>query len=107
MVQPFVPTPRRAVTFDELHGRRDDTQACAAHYGIINVRVFGSVAHDTATEASDLDLLVDVAPGHGYLDLTGFALAVEDLLPVFTQVATPGGLKPRHRDRILAEALPL
>jgi hypothetical protein len=48
-----------------------------------------------------------VSPGHGYLDLTGFALDVEDLLGVLTQVATPAGLKPRMRERILAEAVPL
>lgn len=99
--------PRRAVTLDELRSYRDQIQAAAARYGIRNVRVFGSVASGTATPDSDLDLLVEVEPGHGYLDLTGFALAVEDLLAVFTQVATPSGLKPRLRDRVLTEAVPL
>ena len=79
----------------------------ATRYGIHNVRVFGSVARDTATADSDLDLLVDVQPGHGYFDLAGFALDVEDLLGVFTQVATPNGLNPRIRAKILAEAVPL
>ena len=37
--------------------------------------------------------------------MTGFALEVEDLLGVFTQVATVGGLKVRVRDRVLAEAV--
>lgn len=107
MGQPVVPAPRRPVTLAELRGRREEIQAAAARYGITNVRVFGSVAAQTAGPDSDLDLLVDVRPGHGYLDLTGFALAVEDLLQVFTQVATPGGLKARLRDRVLAEAIPL
>lgn len=107
MGKPMIPAPRRAVTLAELRGRRDDIRACAARYGIDNVRVFGSVAHGSATTDSDLDLLVDVSPGHGYLDLTGFALAVEDLLGVFTQVATPGGLKARLRERVLTEAVPL
>ncbi len=99
--------PRRAVSLDELRHHRAQIQAIGARYGIANVRVFGSVARDTADDDSDLDLLVDVAPGHGYLDLTGFALDVEDLLGVFTQVATPNGLKHRIRARILAEALPV
>jgi predicted nucleotidyltransferase len=34
-------------------------------HGAPNVRVFGSVARDEATEASDVDLLIDVAPGTG------------------------------------------
>jgi predicted nucleotidyltransferase len=71
------------------------------------VRVFGSVARGTATDDSDLDLLVDVEPGRGYFDLAGFALDIEGLLGVFTQVATPNGLNPRMRARILADAVPL
>ena len=96
---------RRAVTLDEVRAQADQIHACADRYGITNVRVFGSVARGHATPDSDLDLLVDVEPGHGYLDLTSFALAVEDLLAVFTQVATVPGLKPRLRDRVLAEAV--
>jgi predicted nucleotidyltransferase len=72
-----------------------------------NVRVFGSVVRRDATETSDLDLLVDVCPGHGYFDMAGFALDVEQLLGVFTQVATVDGLKPRMDARVLAEAVAL
>jgi hypothetical protein len=102
-----VEVPTRALRLAELRAHAERIRAIAGRYGIDNVRVFGSVARDVATESSDLDLLVDVAPGHGYLDLTGFALDVEDLLGVFTQVATPGGLKARLRERIMAEAVPL
>ena len=99
--------PRRAVRLGELRTHREQIQAIADRYGIHNVRVFGSVARDTATDDSDLDLLVDVQPGRGYFDLAGFALDVEDLLGVFTQVATPNGLDPRMRDKILADTVPL
>jgi len=60
-----------------------------------------------ATPVSDLDLLVDVDRGHGYFDMAGFALGVEDELGVMTPVTTPGGLKPRIRDRVLREAVAL
>jgi uncharacterized protein len=53
--------------------------------GLSNARVFGSVARGQADERSDLDLLVDVATGHGYFDMASFALDVEDLLGVFTK----------------------
>jgi predicted nucleotidyltransferase len=99
--------PTRAVRLAELRSHAEQIRAIASRYGIDNVRVFGSVARDTATADSDLDLLVDVEPGRGYFDLAGFALDVEDLLGVFTQVATPNGLKPRMRARILADAVPL
>jgi predicted nucleotidyltransferase len=55
----------------------------------MNVRVFGSVARGEVDGFSDLDLLIDVAPGRGYFDMAGFALDVEQLMGVFTQVATP------------------
>jgi len=74
---------------------------------VLAVRVFGSVARGDATDDSDLDLLVDVAPEAGLFRLTGFALYVERLVRVHTQLATTGGLKPWLRDHILAEAVPL
>ena len=99
--------PRRAVTLQELRAHRDQIVKLGERFGIRNIRVFGSVARDQATAGSDLDLLVDVDRGHGYFDMAGFALGVEDELGVFTQVATAGGLKLRIRDRVLSEAIAL
>lgn len=83
------------------------SSAIGQRYGVSNIRVFGSVARGEADEQSDLDLLIDVAPGHGYFDMAGFAMDVEQLMGVFTQVATPNGLKKRMQARILVEAVPL
>jgi uncharacterized protein len=99
--------PRRAVSLGELRAHRDEIMKLGEHFGIRNIRVFGSVARGEATPDSDLDLLVDVDRGHGYFDMAGFALGVEDELGVFTQIATPGGLKLRMRDRVLREAIAL
>lgn len=99
--------PRRRVTVDDLRAHRDEIIAIGQRYGVSNVRVFGSVARGEADEFSDLDLLIDVAPGHGYFDMAGFALDVEQLMMVFTQVATPNDLKKRIQARVLAEAVPL
>ena len=97
--------PRRRVTVAELRAHQQEIASIAERYGISNIRVFGSVARGEADDDSDLDLLIDVAPGHGYFDMAGFALEVEALLGVFTQVATENGLKARMRDRIIAEAV--
>ena len=97
--------PRRRVTLDELRQHRDEIYEIAARYGVSNVRVFGSVARGEADDSSDLDLLIDVERGHGFFDMSAFAIGVEELLRVFTQVVTPNGLKPRIRDRVLAEAV--
>ena len=102
-----VEAPRRAVTMDEVRAHRDAIKRLGEHFGVRNIRVFGSVARGEATPDSDLDLLVDVERGHGYFDMAGFALGVEDKLGVMTQVATPCGLKLRIRDRVLREAVAL
>lgn len=96
--------PRRRVTLRELRDRRNDILVIARRHGVSNVRVFGSVAREQADERSDLDLLVDVAPEQGLFALAEFALEVEDLLGVLTQVATEPGLKARIRRRVVAEA---
>ena len=92
-----VEAPRRAVTMDEVRAHREAIK----RLGERNIRVFGSVARGEATPGSDLDLLVDVERGHGYFDMAGFALGVEDELGVMTQVATLRGLKLPIRDRVL------
>lgn len=99
--------PRRRLTVAEVREHRGEIEAAARDHGVRAVRVFGSVARGDATERGDRDLLVDVEPATGMLRLTGFALAVEALLHVHTQLATPAGLKPRLRDSIPAEAISL
>lgn len=99
--------PRRAVTLDEVRVHRAYILRLGERFGVRNIRVFGSVARGEARQDSDLDLLVDVDRGHGYFDMAGFALGVEDQLGVFTQVATALGLKERIRDRVLREAIAL
>jgi predicted nucleotidyltransferase len=97
--------PRRRLTLDEVRQRSTELHLAAARSGISNIRVFGSVARNDADDDSDLDLLVDVAPGRGLFALGTFACDVEDLFGVFTQVVTEAGLKQRIRERVLAEAV--
>lgn len=96
---------RQSVTLSDVRAHREQILALGRRSGVGNIRVFGSVAHGDAGAESDLDLLVDVEPGRGYVDLATFALAVEDLLGVLTQVATVNGLKPRLREQVLADAV--
>jgi predicted nucleotidyltransferase len=102
-----VDAPRRAVSLEEVRSRRADIERLGLRYGIRDIRVFGSVVRGEANASSDLDLLVEVERGHGYFDMAAFALAVEEMLGVFTQVATVRGLKLRIRERVLEEAVRL
>lgn len=99
--------PRRLLTLDEVRAHGTHLVEIGKRYGVENIRVFGSVGRGDADEASDLDLLVDVLPGHGLLALSSFAGEVEEVLHVLTQVATTEGLKPRIRARVAREAVPL
>ena len=93
------------VTLADVRARESELSRIAGRHGVDNIRVFGSVARGTADALSDLDLLVDVKAGTGLLALSAFALDVENLLGVPTQVATVSGLKPRVRERVMAEAV--
>ena len=87
--------------------RKDQILALAAKYGASNVRVFGSVARGTADENSDVDFLVNLAPGRSLFDLGGLLYELQKLLGRNVDVITPAGLRPRIRDRVLKEAVPI
>ncbi len=72
-----------------------------------NVRVFGSVARGEDDESSDVDLLVDLGEGVGLLDLIGLEREIGELLGVDVDVVPADSLKPRIRERVEREAVPL
>jgi len=90
-----------------LRQRRDEIVEIGARHGASNIRVFGSVARGDARAGSDVDLLVDVEPGRSLLDLGGLLMDLQELLGCEVDIVTANGLRPRVRDRVLREAVPL
>lgn len=90
-----------------LRNKRKDILRIASKYGARNVRIFGSLARGDAREDSDIDFLVDMEPGRSLFDLGGLLMDLQNLLAQKVDVVTEKGLRPRIRDRILKEALPL
>jgi len=90
-----------------LKAKREEILRVCAKYGAHNVRVFGSVARGEADEQSDIDFLVDLAAGRTLFDLGGLQYDLEQLLGYRVDVVTERGLKPRSRERVLREAVPL
>ena len=86
--------------------RRAILKSASAH-GVRRVRVFGSIARGEATPESDVDLLVDLAPGRTLIDLAAFRREVCTTLGVNVDVATEDMLQPRIRDVVLSEAVSL
>jgi len=87
-----------------LANHREKVLALAARRGASNVRVFGSVVRGTDREDSDLDLLIDIAPGMSLYAYVGLQLDIEDALGVKVDVCTEDELHPRLKSRILGEA---
>jgi hypothetical protein len=74
--------------------------------GVARLAVFGSIAHQQNTEASDLDILVRFHAGKktfdNYMDVK---FLLEELFPgVDIDLVLESSLKPAIRDRVLAEA---
>lgn len=87
--------------------KREEILRIAAKHGARNVRIFGSVARGEADEESDIDFLVEMEPGRSLLDRAGLLVELEELLGRKVDVATENVLKPRIRERVLREAVPL
>jgi len=87
--------------------KREKVLVIAARHGARNVRIFGSVARAEAGRDSDVDVLVDLEPGRSLFDLGGLLMDLQDLLDCRVDVVTEQGLRPRIRERVLREAVPL
>ena len=99
--------PRRQVRPSvQLDLHRTEIRAIVARHRGANARVFGSVLRGTDTETSDLDLLVDQAPGQRMtlFDLSAIFCEIEDLLQIPIDVQTTGGMPESVRERIEQEA---
>jgi predicted nucleotidyltransferase/DNA-binding XRE family transcriptional regulator len=90
-----------------LRRRRRAVLAVADRYGATNVRVFGSVARGEDGPDSDVDLLVDLTPGTGLLQLAALERELRQLLGVRVDVAPADSLKPRVRAAADRDAIPL
>lgn len=91
----------------DLRRHRRQLLNAAGANGIRKVRVFGSVARGDADDSSDIDFLVELAPGRTLLDLAAFRRQAEQALGTRVDVATEDMLKRRIRSDVVAEAVPL
>ena len=90
-----------------LKEKRDEILRIASKHGARNVRVFGSVARGEADEGSDVDLLVELEPGRSLMDHAALWLELQEALGRRVDVVSDRGIKPRIRERVLREAIPI
>ena len=86
--------------------RKDILEVARAH-GLVNIRIFGSIARGEGSLHSDIDFLVDLEKGRSLLDLGGASIKLQELLGRRVDIVTERGLHWYLRDKILKEARPL
>jgi uncharacterized protein len=94
-------------TLAALRERREEILSMAGRHGARNIRVFGSVARGETNSESDVDFLIELESGRSLFDLGGLIADVEELLGCKVDFISERGLRPRFRERVLNEAVPL
>ncbi|BAZ89413.1 DNA polymerase beta [Cylindrospermopsis raciborskii CHAB3438] len=93
-------------TFDELRQLLSlQKQSLCEIYQITEIGIFGSYARGEETEASDVDILVDYETAPTFIMLVELRDYLSQLFGLKVDVVTKNGLKPRIRERVLAEAI--
>ena len=103
------PTPAARHLRDKVRSHRDDLTDTMQTYGASNLRFFGSVARGDATETSDIDLLIDLAPDGGNLLMRNCGL-IEEFRAIIghpVDVVAVQLLRPNVRSRAIHEAVPV
>lgn len=90
-----------------LKAKRNEILELTAKHGATKVRLIGSVARREETPESDIDFLVEMEYGRSLLDHAALILDLEALLGRKVDIASDRGLRPRVRERVLKEAVPL
>ncbi|HEB70186.1 MAG TPA: nucleotidyltransferase [Desulfobulbus sp.] len=92
---------------EHIQKQRDEIHKISSRHGARRIRIFGSVARQTAGVDSDVDFLIDLDPERSLLDLGGLKMELQDLLGCKVDLVTEKGLHWYLKDKILKEARPL
>ena len=74
-------------------------------FHVRSLSLFGSVARDEALPESDVDVLVEFTEPVGLFEFVRLRRFLESLFGRRVDLATAAALKPRVRERVLAEAV--
>ncbi|MCX6033617.1 MAG: nucleotidyltransferase family protein [Chloroflexi bacterium] len=88
-----------------IHILKQKNAEMAKQFGVKSLSLFGSVARDTATATSDVDLLVEFDRPVGYFGLFALQDYLEKLLGCPVDLGTSDSLKPYIRERVNGELI--
>ncbi|MEJ7139365.1 nucleotidyltransferase family protein [Amphibiibacter pelophylacis] len=93
---------------DQIRRLKPSLQQLAAQHGAKRLRVFGSVARGEETPDSDVDFLVQLAPGYDlFSQRISLTQALSGLLQRNVDLVPEHELNPFIRDKVLTEAIDL
>jgi predicted nucleotidyltransferase len=90
---------------DVLAILRAEQPRLRSEFGVKSLTLFGSVARDEATPASDVDLLVEFDRPTGYFGLVRLQFHLQEILGCTVDVGTQDSLRPTMRTRVEREAI--
>jgi uncharacterized protein len=96
----------RAMQRDDVLSILTEHRTELAERGVASLALFGSVARDDASPASDIDLLVEFDRPVGLFELVEIKHFLEKLLGRSVDLVPRDSLKRQLRERILNEAIP-
>ena len=80
-------------------------QSICEIYRITEIGIFGSYTRGDETETSDIDILVDYETAPTLIMLVELRDYLSKIFGIKVDVVTKNGLKPRIRERVLAEVV--
>jgi len=97
------------MTRHEIIRRIKAEEAALRSEGVEHLAIFGSRSRGDARASSDLDVLIDIAPGVRFslLNLSGVGLLIEDATGLPTQVALRRSVPDALKQRIAEDLAPV
>jgi hypothetical protein len=92
---------------EEVLSRAVDIRAVVERNLASHPRLFGSVVRGEESADSDIDVLMDAAPGCSMLDLVRIENALMDMFGREVDISTIGDLHPSMRPQVLEQAIAL
>lgn len=93
------------MTLEQLLRRIADVRGELSGMGIARLAVFGSFARNEATDASDIDLLVEFSHPVGLFEFARVRRKLSELLGREVDLVTFAGLRKEIRERVLRESV--
>lgn len=89
----------------DISTKRKEILQITRQYGVVSIKLFGSVSKNKHNSESDIDFLVEFEEDRSLFDLISLKDELEDLLGKSVDLVTKESIHWQLRDQIINEAL--